>query len=237
LGAKVQYSPPPDVTGLLSPAEQKEIQEIVGCLMFYAHAVDNTLLRALVSIGTQQAAPTQQTKFRVNQLLDYCATHPDAQVTYHANDMILHVESDASFQSESKARSCRVGFFYMSDVLPSSTRPPNQHDPHPTMNGPVLVRVKVMREVLSSAAKAELATVFHNAKAACPLRTALLEMGHPQPPTPIVTDNTTAVGIANDTIKQKHSRAMDLRFYWIKDRIDQGQFTVYWRDGNTNRAN
>ena len=76
-----------------------------------------------------------------------------------------------------------------------------------------------MREVLSSAAEAELGALFHNGKEACPLRIALEEMGHPQPATPMATDNNTASGIATDTVKQKRSKAIDMRFYWIRDRV------------------
>jgi len=79
-------------------------------------------------------------------------------------------------------------------------------------NGAIMVNAKIMREVLSSTAEAELAALFHNGREACPLRTALEELGHPQPPTPIVTDNVTAKGIANDDIRQKRSKAIDMRF-------------------------
>jgi hypothetical protein len=61
-------------------------------------------------------------------------------------------------------------------------------------------------------------------------------MGHPQPSTPIQVDNTTAVGFANSTIKQKRSKAIDMRFYWIQDRTRQGQFLVYWGPGTANIA-
>jgi hypothetical protein len=40
-------------------------------------------------------------------------------------------------------------------------------------------------------------------------------LGHSQPPTPLETDNTTATGYSNGTIKQKRTRAMDMRFYWV----------------------
>jgi hypothetical protein len=81
-----------------------------------------------------------------------------------------------------------------------------------------------MREVvLSSAAEAELDAAFHNGKTACPIRVALEELRHPQPPTPLITGNNTAVRITNDTVKQKRSKAMDMRFYWIRDRTRQGQ--------------
>lgn len=75
-----------------------------------------------------------------------------------------------------------------------------------------------------------------NAKAALPLRQALLDLGHNQPPTPIQTDNDTATGLANETIKQKHSKTVDMRFHWVRDRIEQEQFQVYWRPGSTNKA-
>jgi hypothetical protein len=94
-----------------------------------------------------------------------------------------------------------------------------------------------MKEVMSSAAEAEFGSLYHNGKAACPHRTCLEELRHPQPPTPLVTDNIRAVGIANDTVKQKRSKAMDMRFYWIRDRVCQGQFVVYWKKGTLNKAN
>ena len=112
----------------------------------------------------------------------------------------------------------------------------NPDAPAPQMNGAVHVLCKIMREVLSSAAEAEFGGLFHNGKDAVPMRTTLQELGHPQPPTPIVTDNSTAVGIATDTVKQRRSKAIDMRFYWIRDRVRQGQFVIYWRRGATNRA-
>jgi hypothetical protein len=64
----------------------------------------------------------------------------------------------------------------------------------------------------------------------------LEKLGHPQPPTLLETDNTTATGYSNGTIKQKRTKAMDMRFYWIRDRVKQGQFNVYWDPGYQNLA-
>jgi hypothetical protein len=93
-----------------------------------------------------------------------------------------------------------------------------------------------MKEVVSVASEAELAGLFHNGKEACPIRTCIAEVGHPQPPTPLKTDNTTAEGLANDSVQQKRSKAIDMRFYWIRDRVRQKQFHVYWRKAEFNRA-
>ena len=60
-------------------------------------------------------------------------------------------------------------------------------------------------------------------------------MGHSQPPTPVQVENSTALGISTGTIKQRKSKAMDMRFYWIRDRINQDQFNIYFKPGSTNR--
>jgi hypothetical protein len=98
-------------------------------------------------------------------------------------------------------------------------------------NGVILIISKVLKHVMSSAAEAEIGAVFINAKEGAVLRTTLEELGHPQLPTPMETDNTTATGYSNGTVKQKRIKAMDMRFYWIKDRVKQGQFNVYWGPG------
>jgi hypothetical protein len=102
--------------------------------------------------------------------------------------------------------------------------------------GAILIVSKVLKHVMSSAAEAEIGAVFINAKEGAVLRTTLEELGHEQPPTPMETDNTTATGYSNGTIKQKRTKAMDMRFYWIKDRVKQGQFKIYWGPGFQNLA-
>jgi hypothetical protein len=61
-------------------------------------------------------------------------------------------------------------------------------------------------------------------------------MGYPQPPTPVVTDNSTAAGIANATVKQRRSKAIDMRYYWVRDCTQQKQFKIIWRKGKHNMA-
>jgi hypothetical protein len=73
-------------------------------------------------------------------------------------------------------------------------------------NGAVHVLCHIMREVLSSAAEAELGALFHNGKKACPLRMALDKMGHLQPATPMVTDNSTASGKSPPTPSNKKTK-------------------------------
>ena len=61
-------------------------------------------------------------------------------------------------------------------------------------------------------------------------------MGHPQPQTPVHCDNATAVGIANNTIKRQRSRSMEMRFFWIGDKIAQEMYNLQWHPGQENLA-
>ena len=63
----------------------------------------------------------------------------------------------------------------------------------------------ILKFVVASAAEAKLGALFLNCKEGRIMQLPLQEMGHPQPATPIHCDNMAAAGIANDTIKKKHS--------------------------------
>ena len=87
-----------------------------------------------------------------------------------------------------------------------------------------------------SATKAELGGLFGNCHKATFMRTALAEMGHKQPPTPVETYNTAANRIVNRTAKQKRYPAIDIIFYWGRDRIQKNHSHILWEDGMKNLA-
>jgi hypothetical protein len=65
----------------------------------------------------------------------------------------------------------------------------------------------------------------------------LEELGHPQPKTQIHCNNATAVGIANNTIKRQHSQSIEMRYFWVCDKIAQDAYSVKWHPGQENLAN
>ena len=83
----------------------------------------------------------------------------------------------------------------------------------PCNNGIIHNIAKVIRAVMSSAARAELGTLFTNAKQVMAIWAILADMGHPQPPMSIQTDNSTAMDIITNTILPKATKAMDMRFH------------------------
>eukprot|EP00804_Cyclotella_cryptica_P006782 CCRYP_019520-RA/>CCRYP_019520-RA protein AED:0.42 eAED:0.42 QI:0/0/0/1/0/0/4/0/407 len=118
-GAKQQFVDTADDSALLSNTDKTFIQEVIGVFLYYTRAVDCTMLPALGSLATQQSAPTQNTMSKVHQFLDYAMTHPDAMIAFRASNMILAVHSDASYLSETKARSRAGGHFFLSEDNPS----------------------------------------------------------------------------------------------------------------------
>ena len=102
-GATRQYAEQQENSPLLDKAVKKSFQEVCVTLLYYAQAVDCTMLAALGSIATQQESPTANTMRKIKQLLDYSATHPDAAVTYWSSNMVLAAHSDASYLSVTKS--------------------------------------------------------------------------------------------------------------------------------------
>ena len=64
------------------------------------------------------------------------------------------------------------------------------------MNGITHVVYKINRNVIASDPEAELGSLFVNAQDAAPIRTTLIDMNHPKPPTSIQLDNLNLVGIS-----------------------------------------
>jgi hypothetical protein len=204
-GATVQYAKPEDTSQRLTPTKKKYIQEVIGVFLYYTRAIDSTMLIALSAIASAQAKPTEETMTHCKQFLDYAATHPDAILTYKRSDMVLVLHSNASYLSKPKARSRAGGLFFLSS-----------DEADPIDNGAVLNIAALIKAVMSSAAEAELGALYINARKAVPQHCTLEKMGHKQPPTPMQTNNTTAIGVVNNNIQPKRTKAMDMRFHWLQ---------------------
>jgi hypothetical protein len=224
-GAKTQYATR-DETPPLTAQQCLTIQKVTGSVLYYARAVDPTVKMPLNDIATQKTKATEKMQAVTNQMLDYLATHPDAKIRYHASDMVLHIQSSASYLSVSNARSRLGGLFFLGNKSPEQD----------ALNGSILNVAAIIKNVVASAEESEVGACFHNTKSGAPLRVTLTKLSHTQPPTPLQTDNSTAYGIVNKTIKQKRSKAVDMRYHWLTDRVHQKQFDVYWRPGRENLA-
>ncbi len=198
-GAKTQYAESQDESPLLNEEDTKHVQAVMGTLLYYACAVDSTISTALSSLATEQAKPMQKTMEKVKQLLDYCASQEEAIITYNKSKMILVIHSDAGYCNKKKSHSRARGHFFLSNK-----------DEFPPNNGAIFTNATIIKAVMVSAAEAELGALYCNAKEAVYLRQILIEMGHPQPQTPIQTDNMTADRVTNEKMQPKHTKAKNM---------------------------
>jgi hypothetical protein len=212
---------------LLDKQGTNRIQLISGTFLYYGRACDPCILPALNEIASEQAKPATDTIPKTDMLMDYLHTYPNAVIRYHASDMILKITSDAAYLVQPKARS-QVAVHYHLGWLKNSDR----------VNGAVYVLCQTVKNVVSSAAEAETGKIYIGGKHACPMRAMLEELGHRQPKTGsrFDTDNNTAQGILNAKMRQKLSKSFDMRYWWMKDRIHQGQFDLNWSPGKFNLA-
>ena len=142
---------------MLGKENKKYIQQVLGTLLYYARAVDPTMLVALSAITSEQAPPTKSTMEKVDMFLDYSASQEQAVLTYKASGMILAVHSNASYLSESKSRSRAGGHFFMSKDVS-----------FPPKKGDVLNLAQIMKTVMSPAAEAEIGAMYVNARKSLP---------------------------------------------------------------------
>ena len=175
---------------------------MIGSILYYACAVDITVLMALSSIAIKQSKGTKNTMAQAKQLLDYLATYPDATIHFHASDMIMNKHSNASYLLEIYARSRACGHFFMGWL-------PKEGDPI-LLNGAFFTLCAILSFVMASVAKAELGALFLNCKEGMISWLTLKELGHPQPKTSIHCDNATTVEITNNTVKHQRSRSMEM---------------------------
>ena len=224
-GPHATATPTEDLSPPLDEVKKKRLQGIIGTFLYYARALDITA--AFPTAKLASLPHTQHTEELAYHFLGYMAAHPDAHVTFKRSDMQHNCHSDASFHGETLARSRAAGLHFLGHFDPATDTTPN---------GCVEYLTTIIDVVVASATEAELAAIFLNAQIAVSLRHALTFLGHPQGPSLIVSDNLVGVNILNGTAKSKRSRSMDLRFFWVKDRISQQQFKLSWAPGANNLA-
>ena len=182
------------VHGWTKPA--KNASNKLWAASYYPRAVDPTILMVLSEISSQQTAPTENSMKHINHFLDYMWTHPDAVIRYRASDMILNVNSDASYLSAPKAhRQLTTGW------QPHQTQ---RRHPCPMHHPQTRCCIRSRSQTRCNVSECTRCQSF------CLI---LAKLGHPQPPTLMPFDNTTTVGIVNNTIKQQQSRSMELRYF------------------------
>jgi hypothetical protein len=129
---------------------------------------------------------------RVQHFLDYAATKEPAVTTYRASDMVRYLNLE-------RARSRAGGHHFLSENVTS-----------PSNNGVIYNEASIIKAVMSSVAEAKIRALYTNARKGVEERIILRVMRHPQFPTPVQTDNSTAESIIHLRVQPKRTKAMDV---------------------------
>ena len=216
-GQKVQYINEDD-TKLIDDDRIHKIKQGVGSILYYQQAVAYDFTTSVTKLSSKQAKPTEKVWNDFLHLLNYANTWSESILTFYPSDMKLVLDGDVSYLSEDKSRSRGGGIAYLGKTKFSTF-----------INGAIDVMSVILPTVVASACEGEYASSFLIAQKAMPFLTTLNALGYPQSKTLLTTDNKCAEGIANKSIKLKRSRAIDMRYHWIRDKVDQGMFDVKWR--------
>ena len=162
------------------------------------------MLVALISLAAAQTTATQHTNILIHRFLDYAATHSVVTVRFHASDMVLNIHSNASYLSESHARSRAGGLPYRPHIPYLHTRAPSQRC-HSRCE-------QYYEKCTRIRTRGGSRVCFLNTQDACIFCTTLRTLRHLQPPTPIQTDNQCASDILNSKVKQKRFNARNMQF-------------------------
>jgi hypothetical protein len=136
-------SPPTTVSPPVSPAGKTWIQRVVvvGSLLFYARALDLSILTAVCQLFSYQSNPTQLDLTAAHRLLNYVSSHPNPYKTTHPSSMALWACTDASYTCLDLSRA--VSLVGRSDLethpTTSSTHPQKFVDKVSERNSPLSV--------------------------------------------------------------------------------------------------
>lgn len=216
-----------DTTSLMSESDRKQLQSICGTFSWYARITDPTMLTAINKLSSAQARPTEAVAVARDRFLQYAASHPNAIIQYKASDMRYVIHSDGSHLSERNATSRAGGFGFLTN---------NGEENDMNINGAVECISKIIPSVTASVCETEYAAQFINGQSAEGIRNTLSDLGYPQQATTIVADNKCAVGLANNTMKQRRSKSIDMQYHWIRDRVAKNHFKITWKPGAVNFA-
>ena len=89
---------------------------------------------------------------------------------------------------------------------------------------------------MASEDEAEIVALYITDKKMIPLLNTLIDMGWPQPQTPIQTENSASVGFTHKTIVNKANKSADMKLWWLRDRESQEQCRYYWAPGSENEG-
>ena len=215
-----------DITDTYVPtaAEVKLLQQMVGSALWFSKNCDYSALFAVTAAASTPSFTLKRE--RLLRIFAYWKQFPEPFVTYVASDMVLRGVCDASYASEPGAKS-RIGAgFWLG----------SKDDAYVVNNGLIEAASWKVDIVCGSVMEAEYIALYMLAQRAIFLKHICVALGYEQKSIDLYTDNACAKGIAEQSITMKRSRTVDIKYHWVRQRVQMGEFRIIWVPGQFNLA-
>ncbi len=79
---------------LATPKQKRELQVIIGTLLYYTRTVDPSILTAVHELRSIQSNPTLHDRQKAERLLRYLSVNQNGATSFYASNMQLQVQSE-----------------------------------------------------------------------------------------------------------------------------------------------
>ena len=127
------------------------------------------MLHKLNNLATVGNDGTQEIVIQLKHYLDYYPTNPESTALCQANTMVLQKHSNAAYLVLAGAKSQSGGYKYLE----------NRDENTQFNNRPVSIIVKLIKHIMTQAAKAEITALIINTRDLLPLRKNMCQIRTP----------------------------------------------------------
>jgi hypothetical protein len=194
------------------PLIKQLVMEFCGTFSHLARTARPDIISQVNEISQTQANPTTLTHKQVYQLANYLARYPKASCIMTATDMQLRCHYDDALRPHARHKAAAV--IYHANIK----------DAPETIGNVTEIMCKLPISCVASILEGEYCAGFLAGQIMYNHKVILEELGYPQTAIQFFGDNTTAVGITNDSMKIKKSKAVDKSFHWMRDKVRCGDY-------------
>ncbi len=191
---------------VLCLSEKDGFRSIIASLLYVAKRVRPDILLPVQFLSTRVSKPTQQDKHKLLKILQYLHGTKDLSLQIGADPSLqVHAYVDASY-------ACHENGKGQTGVVITLG------------NGPIFVKSTKQKIVTKSSTEAEIIGVSDALSQIIWIRDFIKHFSHHNLPAIIYQDNTSALSIMmKGKATGPHTKHINVRYSFIKDRIDQGE--------------
>jgi len=203
---------------LSTEMKSKPFRQAVGTLMYLMIGSRPDLVFAIANVSLHLSSYEKEHWEAVKRVLRYVKGTGSHGLEYGGDSVKLSAYTDSDYAGDVASRKSTSGYVtFVGDCA-------------------VTWSARKQRIVATSTAEAEYIALAHCAREVLFLRQFLKELGYPQEPTVIREDNQACITIAENPAHHARTKHIDVRYHFIRERIELGQIKLEFVGSKENVA-